>query len=212
MFSKNERVISSRSGNNYISVLLPESEQRVIDKFFNINDNNIIIDAIKDVSSFIRDNLVNDNFEPIQNTLDIQYDGVYLNFFEDVSNDNLKKIKDYIKYKQYDEYLDDLNKYWLKFNLNINKDIINTQIYNRYPNGLKDYLDKLQNNYHIVINTVIDDSFSEYFYNCGINSVFFKALDSDDYKVSVNFTIKSKVKGAFNKLDELSSLVEEVIR
>lgn len=76
-----------------------------------------------------------------------------------------------------------------------------------FPIELADYLSNLKKDLLLIVNEVIKSMFSEYFYDC--KDIAFSVWQIDDGKVSANFRVKSKVKGANMHLDELSDILEK---
>lgn len=85
--------------------------------------------------------------------------------------------------------------------------IINGMRDENFPDELANYLSNLEKDLLLIINEVIKSMFSEYFYDC--KGVAFSVWQIDDGKVSANFRVKSKVKGANMHLDELSDILEK---
>lgn len=208
-----ERVFTARNGQKYISVLLSESLQQKINSFFSYDDSKIT-SIMDDIISFMDNNNIihSDNYKREYKTLCLSFSvsdesGRYISIVQSrLSDEDLNKIKDYIAKQHYDEYIEDLNAYFIRLKASADISVINTSDYSSYPEGLQDYLDSLEKELLIVINETINTSFKEYFYPC--KNVGFRIWDIDDGKVSANFSIKSKVKGAKDKLDDLSNILE----
>lgn len=84
------------------------------------------------------------------------------------------------------------------------------------PAGLAEYEDSVKEDIKVIVNEVINSEFSEYFYPIKWVGIGFAAKDLnaprfnslDNYTLDAIFYVTSKVKGASEKLDELSDILD----
>lgn len=135
-----------------------------------------------------------------------QYDDYgNFNLVNNVEEIGIDKVKNYAKSLGLSDEDIRINKDWLRLKHQPNINIMNYHS-DYYPEKLKSVLDDIKQDALIIINEVIENDFKDIFYP--IKDLGFNLWSGDD-GVSINFSVKSKIKGYLDKyIYKLSDILE----